>query len=98
MPATGVGSLRYRGLTEFAVQVKGVEAFGEPTIDWMPRPFRDSNHERKQTSALDRPDRNMALFYTMSVQPTLFGEWALFRERNPIGSAGRLVSGRFASV
>jgi predicted DNA-binding WGR domain protein len=26
------------------------------------------------------PDRNMTRFYTMGVQPTLFGEWALFRE------------------
>jgi predicted DNA-binding WGR domain protein len=39
------------------------------------------------------PDRKMARFYTMSLQPTLFGEWALLR----IGSAGRLVSSRFAS-
>ena len=43
------------------------------------------------------PDRNMARFYTMSVQPALFGEWALFREWGRIGSAGRLMSGRFAS-
>ena len=32
------------------------------------------------------PDRNMARFYTMSVQPTLFGEWALLREWGRIGS------------
>ena len=37
------------------------------------------------------PDRNMARFYTMSVQPTLFGEWALLREW------GRIVQRRFAS-
>jgi len=37
------------------------------------------------------PNRNMARFYTMSVQPTLFGEWALLREWGRIGSAGRLV-------
>ena len=43
------------------------------------------------------PTRNMARFYTMSVQPTLFGEWALLREWGRIGSAGRLVSSRFAS-
>ena len=42
-------------------------------------------------------DRNMARFYSMSVQPTLFGEWALLREWGRIGSAGRLVSGPFAS-
>jgi len=43
------------------------------------------------------PNRNMARFYTMSVQPTLFGEWALLREWGRIGSAGRLVQRRFAS-
>ena len=43
------------------------------------------------------PDRNMARFYTMSVQPTLFGEWALLREWGRIGSAGRLVQRCFAS-
>ena len=42
-------------------------------------------------------DRNMARFYSMTPQPTLFGEWALLREWGRIGSAGRLVSGRFAS-
>jgi predicted DNA-binding WGR domain protein len=43
------------------------------------------------------PDRNMARFYTMSLQPTLFGEWALLREWGGIDSAGRLLSTRFAS-
>jgi predicted DNA-binding WGR domain protein len=52
----------------------------------------DSMHLRR----ID-PDRNMARFYSMSVQPNLFGEWALLREWGRIGSAGRLVSGRFAS-
>jgi predicted DNA-binding WGR domain protein len=33
----------------------------------------------------------------MSVQPTLFGDWSLLREWGRIGSAGRLVSDRFAS-
>ncbi len=33
----------------------------------------------------------------MALQPTLFGEWALLRESGRIGSAGRLVSSRFAS-
>ncbi len=42
-------------------------------------------------------DRNMARFYAMTLQPTLFGEWALVREWGRIGSAGRIVSGRFAS-
>ena len=39
------------------------------------------------------PARNMARFYTMALQPTLFGEWALLKEWGRIGSAGRLVSG-----
>ncbi len=43
------------------------------------------------------PARNMARFYVLDIQPTLFGEWALVREWGRIGSAGRLVSGRFAS-
>ena len=43
------------------------------------------------------PDRNMARFYTMRLQPTLFGDWSLLREWGRIGSSGRLVSGRFAS-
>ena len=43
------------------------------------------------------PDRNMTRFYSMSVQPNLFGEWALLREWGRIGSAGRLVTSCFAS-
>ena len=43
------------------------------------------------------PARNMARFYAMTLQPTLFGDWALVREWGRIGSAGRIVSGRFAS-
>jgi predicted DNA-binding WGR domain protein len=43
------------------------------------------------------PAKNMARFYALDVQPTLFGEWALLKEWGRIGSAGRLVSCRFAS-
>ncbi len=43
------------------------------------------------------PDRNMARFYAMSIQPTLFGDWALLREWGRIGSAGRVVSTRYAA-
>ncbi|MGA9265909.1 MAG: WGR domain-containing protein [Rhodomicrobium sp.] len=43
------------------------------------------------------PTRNMARFYVLDIQPTLFGEWALLKEWGRIGSAGRLVSCRFAS-
>lgn len=34
--------------------------------------------------------RNMARFYCMSLQATLFGEWALVREWGRIGSAGQV--------
>ena len=35
------------------------------------------------------PARNMARFYTLDIQPTLFGEWALLREWGRIGRAGQ---------
>lgn len=40
---------------------------------------------------LDRfaPERNMARFYEMSVEPTLFGEVALVRRWGRIGTLGR---------
>lgn len=34
--------------------------------------------------------QNMARYYAMSVQPTLFGEWALVREWGRIGRAGQV--------
>lgn len=34
------------------------------------------------------PAANMARFYTASIVPTLFGEWALVREWGRIGSPG----------
>ncbi len=43
------------------------------------------------------PDRNMKRYYCLSVQPTLFGEWVLLREWGRIGSAGRVVSTRYAA-
>ena len=43
------------------------------------------------------PDRNMKRYYCMSVQPTLFGEWALLREWGRIGSTGQRKSGCFAT-
>ncbi len=36
------------------------------------------------------PERNMARFYLMSVQPDLFGGWTLMREWGRIGQAGKL--------
>ena len=36
------------------------------------------------------PDRNMARYYAMSVQGTLFGEWSLVREWGRIGRGGQV--------
>lgn len=36
------------------------------------------------------PARNMARFYTMNVQPTLFGECSLVREWGRIGKGGQV--------
>ena len=38
------------------------------------------------------PGQNMARFYRMTMQPTLFGEWSLVREFGRIGSPGRVVA------
>ena len=35
------------------------------------------------------PVKNMARFYALDVQPTLFGEWALVKEWGRIGRAGQ---------
>lgn len=36
-----------------------------------------------------RPQRNMARFYRLEVQPTLFGEWCLLRIWGRVGTHGR---------
>lgn len=48
---------------------------------------------------LERIDaaRNMARFYRLTVEPTLFGEVALVREWGRIGGAGRRMSLPFES-
>jgi predicted DNA-binding WGR domain protein len=38
------------------------------------------------------PARNMARYYVLSVEPTLFGDSALIREWGRIGSSGRRLS------
>lgn len=43
------------------------------------------------------PDKSMARFYAMSVQPNLFGEWSLVLEWGRIGSNGRIVARHLAS-
>ncbi len=40
--------------------------------------------------------RNMARYHCMTVQPTLFGEWALVREWGRIGRSGQVRSVAFA--
>lgn len=37
------------------------------------------------------PDQNMARFYEMSIQPTLFGEATLFRNWGRIGTRGQAM-------
>ncbi|NEY92006.1 WGR domain-containing protein [Tabrizicola oligotrophica] len=37
------------------------------------------------------PDQNMARFYEMSIQPTLFGEASLFRNWGRIGTRGQAM-------
>ncbi len=41
---------------------------------------------------LERHDatRNMARYYSLSIQPNLFGGWSLVREWGRIGSSGRI--------
>ncbi|MGX1101264.1 WGR domain-containing protein [Amorphus sp. MBR-141] len=36
------------------------------------------------------PAQNMARYYAMDIQPTLFGEWTVVREWGRIGSAGQM--------
>ena len=36
-------------------------------------------------------DKNMARFYKLDAQPTLFGEWSLIREWGRIGRAGTVL-------
>ena len=44
------------------------------------------------------PTRNKRRFYTLSIQPTLFGEWTLVREWGRLGSAGRVRTDCYASA
>ena len=43
------------------------------------------------------PSRNMARFYVLTLQPTLFGEVALVREWGRIGSPGRVQVTAYAT-
>jgi predicted DNA-binding WGR domain protein len=52
-----------------------------------------------QVRVLDRRDesRNMARYYVLSIEPTLFGECALIREWGRIGPTGRRLSNPHAN-
>ena len=43
------------------------------------------------------PLRNMARFYVLDLQPTLFGEWALLKEWGRIGRGGQCRCAVFPS-
>ena len=52
---------------------------------------RDSAADKLQMLVLERrdPSRDMARFYVLAIEPTLFGDMALVREWGRIGSSGR---------
>ncbi len=41
--------------------------------------------------------QNMARYYRMSVQPTLFGEWSVVREWGRIGRGGQVRTSPYSS-
>lgn len=43
------------------------------------------------------PTKNMARFYALTIQPTLFGEWSLVREWGRIGQAGQVKATPYPS-
>ena len=44
------------------------------------------------------PAQNKWRYYALSIQPTLFGEWALVREWGRLGQAGRMRTDRYPSA
>lgn len=44
------------------------------------------------------PGRNMARFYSLDIQPTLFGEWAVMKEWGRIGRRGQCRSALFVGL
>jgi len=44
------------------------------------------------------PAQNMARFYSLDIQPTLFGEWALMKEWGRIRRSGQCRSALFAGL
>lgn len=60
----------------------------------------EQNPARLQLLVLDRtaPHQNMARFYVLSIEPTLFGDTALVREWGRWGRQGRRRLDLYASV
>lgn len=56
-----------------------------------------NDHDPRYLRRID-PARNMARFYVLSLQPTLFGETSLVRNWGRIGTRGREKADVFASV
>ena len=44
------------------------------------------------------PDRRMARFYILAIEPTLFGGYAVVREYGRVGRSGRVMSNLYASA
>jgi predicted DNA-binding WGR domain protein len=59
----------------------------------------NASSDHLQLLVLERRDdsRNMARYYVLSIEPTLFGEPALIREWGRIGSPGRRLSNPHAT-
>jgi len=55
----------------------------------LPNPIRLTRHD---------PDRNMARFYALTLEPTLFGEVALLRTWGRIGTRGQVMIKTFAEA
>ncbi|HQU69642.1 MAG TPA: WGR domain-containing protein [Albidovulum sp.] len=55
----------------------------------LPDPVRLTRHD---------PDRNMARFYALTLEPTLFGEVALLRTWGRIGTRGQVRMETFAEA
>ncbi len=44
------------------------------------------------------PDANMARFYALSIQPTLFGEWTLVREWGRMGRKPQYLLNTYQTI
>lgn len=73
--------------TDSKVSLDGGSATGDPSI-MLAQPYR------LYTERVD-PDRNMARFYTLAIEPTLFGTPRLLRRWGRIGTLGRTMVHHF---